>query len=227
MSAKFLSAVAILGAATCMGVSYAGAAVVNLGFNTNGTGAEGWTLPDVDPNTPWEASLDSGNGGPNTCFVWAPNYFPVANANPADPNTMVSASAAAGDALIAGQYTINFEAASQLTYGTVGFRMTAYDLETGSVLGFAEYAPAATLNADFGPGPANADWDDLSLTFTIADGSASIGNHLMLGFTGTGVGDNSYIVMSTFSAEVVVPEPASLGLLSLAGLGLLRRCRKA
>lgn len=224
---KFLMAAATFGAAAFLSLSSAHAAVVNLGFNTNGTGAEGWNLPDVAP-TPWEASLDSGNGGPNQCFVFQPFYFPTASANISDPNTMVSASTAAGDALQAGQYTINFEAATNGYDGPVSFRVTAYSQTTGDVLGYADYAPAITQNSVFSPGPAYGDWDDLSLSFTVAEGSTAIGQSLVLGFTSDWSAEGGYIVMSTFSAEVLpVPEPASLGLLGLAGLGLMRRNRKA
>jgi hypothetical protein len=117
-------------------------------------------------------------------------------------------------------YTVTFDAGWAFAPGSTepdiaSFQAFAWD-------GFTETALAGAASYDLSD--VYNTWGNYEYTFSIADGSAVIGQELRLKFNtdGTGVAG-----VDTFQVTYSVPEPSSTALLGLGGLALALRRRRA
>ena len=121
-----------------------------------------------------------------------------------------------GDELAAGDYTINFIAAKtgSGSANTLTIEAFAWNGATATSLGDA-------TNITVGS------WSAASHQFSVAGGSALIGQDLQLVFSSSPTGDNGWMGFDTITADfTAVPEPTTTALLGLGGLALILRRRK-
>ena len=151
-----------------------------------------------DGNTGWSylGSAGSGgnDGGPHGLNFWGRNFTSTGTSD--------------GDELAAGDYTLNFIA----NVGTVPLTIEAFawDGATATSLGTATDITQSS-------------WSAASHQFSVAGGSALIGQDLQLKFSSTGGWYQFDTITGDFTA---VPEPTTTALLGLGGLALILRRRK-
>ena len=88
------------------------------------------------------------------------------------------------------------------------------------------YTPLFTVNSTKGPGPQGGDNPAVKVALTDSSGGplATGVNYIQFSFPHT---ENGYIGVRELDVTGTVPEPASMSLLVLSGIGLLARRRKA
>jgi len=179
--------------------SSAALALLDLGtLNTTGEDETGWTSTFNDDT--WQAGL-TGRNGPSGPWFAQFNHTATGTSD--------------GDALIAANYTLSFDAAWTFNAasdpGVTNVQVFAWD-------GATETALADAIAFDL-PGVYQT-WDSFEYDFSIAPGDSVIGQDLRIVFNnGGGVGFDSIIVS--------IPEPSSTALLGLGGLAFIMRRKRS
>ncbi|MGC9261333.1 MAG: hypothetical protein ACP5I8_14805 [Phycisphaerae bacterium] len=190
------------------------ATFVNFGFNTTGNGGTGWTF------------LAGGSGSTTDGSPQSPSFFFLASGNQStvyQQSSYATASPALGsDSLVQGTYTINFISAPTAGPSNVtAMDVTAFDATKRTQLGTLQYtySPDTVKN-----------WQTVNFTFHTT--AANVGDYLALQFSAipssSYAGNNYYFGVDTITGTVAVPDPASLGIMTMGALGvLLLKRRKA
>lgn len=182
----------------CTGYEAYNTAVNGMAYYKNldlGTGAFSVTAPSRNENNSEYAGIVFNVQDANNYYVFR---WRVLSQGSYDNNLQILR--VTGGAIAAGEGVI----VSGLTVATPYRDITI----TGNGLG---YFSATMTNAN----PFTLTWTDT----TYSGGSAGIY------YSGSGTSSGNYSLFDSFSATYTVPEPASLGLLALGGLALLRRRR--
>jgi hypothetical protein len=157
----------------------------------------------------------TGDGNTGWIFSSAVGVQAGSGANDGSPDgksfwgqNFTSTGTSNGDKLAAGDYTINF-----LSNFTITIEAFAWDGATATSLGTATDTTQSS-------------WSAASHQFSVAGGSALIGQDLQLVFKSPPV--NGYRGFDTITADftAAVPEPTTTALLGLGGLALILRRRK-
>ena len=199
-------------ATICLGcfswAASAHASTVNFGFNTTGDNSTGWTF------------ILAGYGATGDGSPQSPSFYFLASGNQSvayQQSTYATESPALGsDPLVQGTYTITF-----ITAPTAGpspitaMDVTAFDATKSTQLGTLQYA----YNPD-----TMKNWQTVNFTFNTT--AANVGDYLALQFSAipssSYAGNNYYFGVDTITGTVVaVPEPATLGLVSIGAIGLM------
>ena len=183
-----------------------------------GEGDPGWAgTPDVTPDLlGWNDSdgIDSWSAcsdGRQTTLEWSPDGF--FSASMCDEEFVWQI--LTGEAISAGdEYLLTFNASGSQddVHGSVHAALI-YD-DGGTLTDIVSELKETTTDC-WGPGP----WDEFTVSFTVPEGAAYIGQDLGIKLTSA---DSGWTHVDNVRLDLV-PEPMTLALLGLGSLGLLRR----